>query len=252
MTPNPYDPCVFMKIDPQTKLTAMATTHVDDYMLAPPSPAFSDWFWGKLKERQGTITVNKTTCEILGREVTQWVDDDGRFHTLVTCREYILNLRTKHPREDGKAWVPVGTQWPPSQGERRQDSELSKYEPPRICGDLSWVRSVLWETVGPLSRLAEFQSKPDLFDFRAAEWLLCYVLCQGQLYLQVPLLPGKDVSITPNTVAELSMNLVSASLVEVDAAPRPRLEVPLTRVRSVTKTDDTPIAVRYIVTQSAS
>ena len=123
--------------------------------------------------------MNKTICEILGREVTQWEDEEGRFHTLVTCREYIRNLRKKYPRVDGKEWTPVGTPWVASRGESRE-SELSVYEPPKICGDLGWVRAVLWEIVGPLSRLAEFQSKRDLFDYAAAEWLLRYILGQEE------------------------------------------------------------------------
>eukprot|EP00808_Paulinella_micropora_P008845 g9238.t1 len=155
-----------MGVDPNTKKTVLAVTHVDDYALAAPSVDYSDWFWGRLRERQGTIKVNKPMKVLLGREVWQYVDDDGVFHTNVTVREYIMDLIRKYPRTDGKPWTPVSVPWLASNGSPRRSSEFE--------------RCVLWEIVAPLSKLAELQSKPAEFDYAAAEQLFRYVIGQAE------------------------------------------------------------------------
>eukprot|EP00808_Paulinella_micropora_P030164 g60531.t1 len=125
LKPNPYDQCLFMGVDTATKRTVLAITHVDDYALAPPSDDYSNWFWGRLRERQGTIKVSKPMKVLLGREVWQYVDDKGVFHTHVTVREYIMDLIRKYPRADGKQWTPVAVPWLPLTGAPTRPSELN-------------------------------------------------------------------------------------------------------------------------------
>eukprot|EP00808_Paulinella_micropora_P007352 g1022.t1 len=119
---NLHDECLFMCIDPKTKTTVLAVTHVDDYALAPPSSSIRTGF--------GDAFVS-------GRALL---------------------------RSDGKPWTPVSVPWLPSSGVSRRTSEFAKYSPMKICGDLGWVRCMLWEIVTPLLRLAELQSKPAEFD----------------------------------------------------------------------------------------
>eukprot|EP00808_Paulinella_micropora_P016745 g59622.t1 len=177
---NLYDECLFIGVDPKTKKTVLAVTHVDDYALAAPSVDYSDWFWGRLRERQGTIKVSKPIKVLLGREVWQYVDDDGVFHTHVTVREYIMDLIRKYPRTDGKQWTPVSVPWLESNGSPRRSTEFERYSPMKICGDLGWTRCVLWEIVAPLSKLAELQSKPAEFDYAGAEQLFRYIIGQAE------------------------------------------------------------------------
>eukprot|EP00808_Paulinella_micropora_P023693 g32617.t1 len=165
-----------MGVDTATKRTVLAITHVDDYALAPPSDDYSNWFWGRLRERQGTIKVSKPMKVLLGREVWQYVDDKGVFHTHVTVREFIMDLIRKYPRADGKPWTPVAVPWLPSTGAPTRPSEFERYSPMKICGDLGWVRCVLWEIVAPLSHLAELQSKPAEFNYATAEQLFRYII----------------------------------------------------------------------------
>eukprot|EP00808_Paulinella_micropora_P031874 g23922.t1 len=180
LEPNPYDRCLFMGVDSNTKRTVLAVTHVDDYALAPPSEDYSNWFWGRLRERQGNIKVSKPIKVLLGREVWQYVDGEGVFHTHVTVREYIMDLIRKYPRADRKQWTPVAVPWLPSTGVPTRPSEFERYSPIKICGDLGWVRCVLWEVVAPLSSLAEMQSKPAEFNYAAAEQLFRYIIGQAE------------------------------------------------------------------------
>eukprot|EP00808_Paulinella_micropora_P013628 g29131.t1 len=169
-----------MGIAPKTKRTVLAVTRVDDYALAAPSEDYSNWFWGHLRERQGTIKVCKPIKVLLGREVWQYIDNEGAFHTHVTVREYIMDLIRKYPRTDGKPWTLVSVPWLASTGAPSRSSEFERYSPMKIYGDLGWTRCVLWEIVAPLSRLAELQSKPAEFDYAGAEQLFCYIIGQAE------------------------------------------------------------------------
>ena len=91
-----------------------------------------------------------------------------KLHQENFIREASERLNTKDLPSVDSPWLMPGTR-------EGVQSVLEEFSPFHICGILIWVRVTRHDTLGPVSEMARYASKPEEFKFQEAEQVMRYL-----------------------------------------------------------------------------